>query len=93
MIKVSKETSGSLDSTRAGITGIEHALRTLEGRLALLEHQWDGNARLAFSAASARWREQLRILTLLASQANSFAQQHIDAVEMFDKRRASAWRR
>lgn len=93
MISVPRQTGGKLDDVQTGLNNIEAILDQLEVDLHGLEGAWDGDAKIAFAEASRRAQHQMRVLGSIAATGRRFAQSHIDNVDTFDTKRASAWTR
>lgn len=93
MIKVTRNTGGSLDEIQAGLSQIAAIIDQLEEQLRRLEESWNGEARAAFSQASRQAQHQIRMLNSIVESGRGTAQGHVDNVGAFDSRRASAWKR
>lgn len=84
---------GAIASINGGIDEIERALDALQVAVSTLESQWDGDARAAMSVAVREWNESIERMRRIGREANRVAQQSVERVDAFDRRRAGAWHR
>lgn len=82
-----------LSGISSGLDAMQSSIDTLQGEVATLQSRWDGDAREAFSEAILQAETSLASLRLMATHATLHALESIDALQEFDRRRESVWKR
>jgi len=83
----------AIDDLDRTMDGMQEDLDRLARRIALLETEWDGAARQAFSAAMSECRARLAELQRVGAAFSRVARTSVNRLDEFDRRRASAWQR
>ncbi|GEM_PF-3603588 len=72
---------------------MERSLEHLRAQAAVLESQWNGEAREAFHRSYAAAQASLSAMRALGAGITLQVREHVEDIGAVDRRRATAWRR
>jgi WXG100 family type VII secretion target len=80
-----------IEAIDTGLKGVETQLDSLARQIAVLDDEWNGEAKEAFAEAMSEWTATVVEMRRIAAEATRVAAGSVTRIGDFDGRRASAW--